>query len=132
MRDTLPTISILQPHAWAVMAGVKRVEFRSRPCSYRGPLLVHAGKSERDMDGLDEYLAERPDLANPTLYFGCLLGVVDLIDCRLIKPREFGLVLANPRPIDPVKAQGKIAVPYPTDLISLVARFSDLAWLRSL
>lgn len=132
MRDTLPTISIRQPHAWAVMAGIKSVEFRSRPCTYRGPLLLHAGKSEQDISSLDEYLAMRPDLANPTLYFGCLLGVVDLVECRILSPKEFGLVLANPRAFEPVKAKGNLAVPYPTDLISLVTRFADLSWLRSL
>lgn len=132
MRKTIPTISIRQPHAWAIMAGVKNVEFRSKPTRYRGPVLVHAGKSEQDLASLDQYLADRPDLANPTLYFGCLLGVVDLTDCRLLGKGDFGLVLANPRPIEPVIAKGKLAMLYETDVADLARRFSDVSWLLML
>lgn len=132
MRNTLPTISIRQPHAWAIMAGLKSVEFRSKPTRYRGPVLIHAGKSEQDLAALDQYLAERPDLANPTLYFGCLLGVVDLTDCRLLGKDDFGLVLANPRPIEPVIAKGNLAMLYETDVADLVRRFADLSWLQFL
>lgn len=129
MAKTLATISVRQPFAWAIMAGIKTVEFRSRPVAYRGPLLIHASKSEQDLDALDTLLADRREFANPTLYFGCLLGVVDLVDCRLLRPREFGLVLANPRPIEPVQATGSLALPYQTDVAELAARFPDLQWL---
>lgn len=132
MSTTLATISIRQPHAWAVMAGIKSAEFRSRPCRYRGPLLVHAGKSEQHLSALDAYIADRADLASPTLYFGCLIGVADLVDCRLIRPGEFALILANPRPFEPVQAKGSLAVPYATDVVALASRFPDLAWVAAL
>ena len=129
MAKTLPTISVRQPFAWAIMVGIKTVEFRSRPVAYRGPILIHASKGEQGLDSLDTLLADHPEFSNPTLYFGCLLGVVDLVDCRLLRPREFGLMLANPRPIEPVQAKGSLAMPYQTDVAALAVRFPDLQWL---
>lgn len=111
------------------MAGVKRAEYRAKPCRYRGPVLIHAGKSESDIGALDQYIAELPRYANPVLYFGCLLGVVTLTDCRLIRPGEFALIFADPRPIEPVQSKGKLAMLYDTDIDDLAAKFPDLAWL---
>lgn len=52
----------------------KRVENRSRPFSYRGPLLIHAGTSKRMMDPNQKY----PGL---TFQWGKIVGVCDLVDC---------------------------------------------------
>ena len=37
-------LSVRQPWAWAICAGHKRIENRSWWTSYRGPLLIHAGR----------------------------------------------------------------------------------------
>jgi len=43
----MKAISLCQPWAWAITHGPKRVENRTRPTRYRGPLLIHASKSRR-------------------------------------------------------------------------------------
>lgn len=53
----------------------KRVENRSWPTDYRGPLLIHSGKSKQWMgtynDDVEAYLP---------VHFGKIVGVVDVID----------------------------------------------------
>lgn len=46
-------ITVKQPWAWAIAAGHKLVENRSRGTSYRGTLLIHAGKGWSDRGGQD-------------------------------------------------------------------------------
>lgn len=41
----MKTLSIRPPWAWAILNLGKRIENRSWETSYRGPLLIHAGKS---------------------------------------------------------------------------------------
>ena len=40
----MKAISLWQPYASLVACGLKRVETRSWPTKYRGPILIHAGK----------------------------------------------------------------------------------------
>lgn len=60
----------------------KRVENRTWPTSYRGPLLIHAGKSRQwlelnDAGDRDELY----DLALADMTFGAIVGIADLRDC---------------------------------------------------
>lgn len=81
----MKALSVLQPWAHAILRLGKSVENRTWPTRYRGPLLIHAGKSDRC------YAAETPadwrvlygvELPAPgVVTFGALLGVVDLVDC---------------------------------------------------
>ena len=41
----MKAITVRQPWAWAIAAGEKLVENRSRGTTYRGPLAIHAGKA---------------------------------------------------------------------------------------
>ncbi len=43
-RDTIKTITLTQPWATLVALGKKRIETRSWPTTYRGPLAIHAAK----------------------------------------------------------------------------------------
>jgi hypothetical protein len=52
----------------------KRVENRQRPFSYRGPLLIHAGKSDRMMEVDKAY-------RGLTFEWGKIVGVCELVDC---------------------------------------------------
>jgi hypothetical protein len=73
----MKTITIRQPWAWAIIAGLKNVENRTRRTHHGGPLLIHAGITSKSM------LATLPD-GTPVpdrLAFGCLLGTVEVIDC---------------------------------------------------
>lgn len=43
-------LSVRQPWAHAIVTGIKPIENRSWKTSFRGPLLIHAGKSRSDME----------------------------------------------------------------------------------
>jgi len=78
------SISIKQPWASLVIAGIKDVENRTWATSYRGPLLIHASK-KWDKDGA-EFITERhPELKNLVQasrnLTGVLLGQVLMTNC---------------------------------------------------
>ncbi len=72
-------ISIQQPMAWAICIGEKTVENKSKHTSYRGPLLIHAGKKKsglskiKKLSGWGKY--------KDFFAFGAIIGIVDLNDC---------------------------------------------------
>jgi hypothetical protein len=108
MTDTIPALSILQPWASAIARGAKRIETRSWKTRYRGPLLIHAGKSHlymvnpndfpRGVDG-NRWLAacEGLELRRRTnlsdrLPLGAIIAIAILVDCieteRLTQPNN--------------------------------------------
>ena len=46
----MKALTVLQPWAWALIHGPKRIENRSWATYYRGPLVIHAGKSKKWLD----------------------------------------------------------------------------------
>jgi hypothetical protein len=115
----MKAISVQQPWAWAIFNG-KPVENRTWSTSYRGPLLIHAGK-KFDGRGWWEFLKiweplgiAVPDTVN-VMERGGFIGIVDLIDCvhKHDSPWFFGprgLVLANPRRIEFVPYPGRLGI----------------------
>jgi hypothetical protein len=84
----MKALTVCQPYASAIMAGLKGVENRSWPTNYRGHLAIHAGKSKGWLEeaatwygeellplGMKAWEWERK------LPFGALLGFVDLVEC---------------------------------------------------
>ncbi len=71
---TIAAITICQPYAELIVRGEKRVENRTWATSYRGQLLIHAGKS-RDWLGPGD-LERYPDMP-----FGALVGGARLVAC---------------------------------------------------
>lgn len=69
-------ITICQPYAELIMSGRKLVENRSWRTGYRGPLLIHAGKSKEWL-----YDSYRNWPHPETLTFGAIVGIVDLVAC---------------------------------------------------
>lgn len=75
----MKAITICQPYAHLIIVTLdKRVENREWPTRYRGPLLIHAGKSRAWLEGTDEENLE--EFGRP-LDFGMILGMVQLVDC---------------------------------------------------
>lgn len=68
----MKALTICQPYAHLIAVGAKRVENRTWETSYRGPLVIHAGKSRAWMDPEDE---------DERYHFGAIVAVVDLVDC---------------------------------------------------
>lgn len=109
--ENLPSIalSIRQPWAWLVANGYKTTENRSRPTSFRGPILIHASKAftGEAWDQARE-LAMRCGSVMPPLsecHLGGIVGVAEIVDCKLVSydpwhtPGHFGWKLANARPL---------------------------------
>ena len=95
----MKALAICQPYAHLIMRGDKLVENRTWPTSYRGPLLIHAGKSHKflrlDPQGLYDL-----DYRIPVehMSFGEILGVVDLVECIEVKklPMRIGKRIPYP------------------------------------
>lgn len=89
----MKAISLWQPWASAIVAGVKRNETRHWPTKHRGPVAIHAAKrctrAEREcFDDLLEMSSESTAafgdhlaLDFDTLPFGKIVGVANLADC---------------------------------------------------
>ncbi len=111
-------LSLWQPWASWMAWGVKHIETRSWGTSYRGPLLIHAAKTEKgcaEFFNTPELLAlwQKYDKGPDDLPFGAIIGMVELVDCRYTtvlrpglteteqllgnyEPGRFGWVTQNP------------------------------------
>lgn len=82
---TMKAISLWQPWASAMGAGWKHNETRSWYTSYRGPLLIHSAKKPTHWPSIDVQALFHPMAFQPIdLPRGCLICLVQLIDCRKI------------------------------------------------
>lgn len=73
-------LTIKQPWATLIAAGIKDVENRSWPTSYRGPLLIHAGKAfDHDWNACAHLSRRGYDL--DALPAGGIIARCQLVDC---------------------------------------------------
>jgi len=79
----LRALSIRQPHAEAIMRGVKKIEYRSAPTKIRGDIYIYASMGRYSADDEAKMLAEYgiDDVACDDLPRGVLVGTVELFDC---------------------------------------------------
>lgn len=98
-------ISIAQPWAWAILAGLENVAYRCYRTDYRGDLLIYASLSaggwERQQLAL--YGAGVPRWEE--LPLGMVVGLVELWACIQGEQGEWGWAVRNPRFIEPVLAR---------------------------
>ncbi len=83
-------LSVRQPYASLLVAGIKDVENRSRRTSYRGTILIHASLQEHDILKWAKkgFLTQRElrilQQAENTPHIdlrGAIIGSVDIVDC---------------------------------------------------
>ena len=74
----MKALTICQPYAEMIAAGEKLIENRTWPTAYRGPLVIHAGKSRAWLEDGDE--VERPGMA-----FGAVVAIARLVDCLRVE-----------------------------------------------
>jgi hypothetical protein len=79
-------LTICQPYAHLIVLPddddrAKRVENRRWPTSYRGPLLIHAGKSREWLDLDSTGLADTYGIPLASMVFGAIVGVCKVVDC---------------------------------------------------
>lgn len=81
-RASAMALTIVQPWAWAIVHGPKRIENRSWRTAYRGRLLIHAGL--KIWRPLIEHLRNAHRLPAPDadqLARGAIVGVCEIADC---------------------------------------------------
>jgi hypothetical protein len=99
-------LTVRQPWAYLIVAGLKDVEFRSWATAYRGPLLIHA--AARRPTPLE--CADYPRIDPARFVYSAILGVVSLVDCEDYGD-GFGWVLRNPRRLErPFPCRGALSL----------------------
>jgi hypothetical protein len=84
----MKAITILQPFASLIACGAKKIETRSWPTKYRGPIAIHAGAKPLDTTSyFDRELYRFCDaLGLPDIYsftqlpHGAVIAIADLVD----------------------------------------------------
>ena len=112
------TLSIRQPWAFLIVNGMKDIENRTWDTAYRGPLLIHTGKTPDDaISELVGHLRDQgytvPSMGEYDL--GGIVGVVNMVEVVTIHRSiwfhgPFGYVLENPRPLPFTPARGHLGI----------------------
>lgn len=113
----MKAISIRQPWASLIVAGVKDIENRSWPTNYRGKVLVHASKKidKKAMDIVAKMGMPPAYMDTIREYTGGIIGEVEITDC--VKKHNsdwfegpYGFVLQNAKPLTFVPLDGKLGI----------------------
>ena len=81
MAEPLVAISVRQPWAALIVAGLKTIEIRTWPTRRRGKVLIHAGKLLDDRpEGWDRLTT--PELRAAAELRGGIVGVASLVACK--------------------------------------------------
>lgn len=120
----MKAITVCQPYAHllalpATHPDAKPMENRTWFTSYRGPLIIHAGKSR-------DWLAPEDIATYPEMVFGAAVALVDLVDCVSVERLPdhlrghkhangpFCLLTANVRALPvPIQCRGAQGLWYP-------------------
>lgn len=107
------TLSIRQPWAALIVAGIKDIENRSWSTSYRGPILIHAGKAKPSPELLLE-IEDEHEIKIPRMEFGGIIGTAEIVDCVTHSKSPwfikggFGFVLRNAKRIPFIPCRGQL------------------------
>jgi hypothetical protein len=108
----LKALTVRQPWASLIVAGIKDVENRPRRIGYRGRLAIHAGLQ---VDA--EALATYGHLIEPYPPRGAVIGSVQVVDCvsdsgsPWAQSNCYNWILANPRRLKrPRPMKGKLGL----------------------
>lgn len=91
-------LSVRQPHAEAIICGIKPIEFRTRATKIRGRVYIYASYTRYSADEEEEMMQEygMEDVACEKLLRGVIIGTVDLHDCSG-EPGDHHWHLQNPQ-----------------------------------
>lgn len=88
----MKTITLIQPWATLIALGEKKIETRSWETSYRGPLLIHAGKKvEHDLcrqHPFTDVLLEHDIAFKDQIPTGVIIAKCNLVDCIKITHQD--------------------------------------------
>ena len=105
----MKTITIWEPWASLIVDGIKDIENRDWYTTYRGPVLIHAGK-KYDQEAPRFIQRKFPDLLVPEeskTLAGHIIGIVEIVDCVSKSNSKwfvgtYGFLLKNARRISPI------------------------------
>ena len=81
MAEPFVAISVKQPWAALIVAGLKTIEIRTWPTRKRGRVLIHAGKMVDDRpEGWSRIVT--PELRTASELRGGIVGIADVIGCK--------------------------------------------------
>jgi hypothetical protein len=115
LHDGRTCLTIWQPWAWLICAGIKDVENRSWPTPYTGWLYIHAGL-KYDEDASEYIRTVAPHIAVPPaddLKYGGIIGRVKMIGCskaarsKWANPRSYHWQLQGGEPLPFERLSGK-------------------------
>ncbi len=99
----MKALSIKQPWAWLIVSGHKDIENRAWSTSYRGRVLIHAGKR---YDGYRyDWDWDWPEIEKPDIFaMGGIVGEAAIVDCVTRSPSPwfcgpYGFIIVNARPL---------------------------------
>ena len=115
------TLSIRQPWAWLIVNGHKDIENRDWATLYRGPLLIHAGKTMTQAYHREVAAAVHAELGIEIPSFddlqrGGVVGVATLKGCvresssPWFNPGGFGWLLRDARPLPFYACNGALSL----------------------
>ncbi|HYM61860.1 MAG TPA: ASCH domain-containing protein [Thermoanaerobaculia bacterium] len=113
----VPALSIRQPWADLIVAGIKDVENRTWPTSFRGFLLIHAPRTvdTAALPGTVELLGLR-SAGDYHPVTGAIVGYAEIVNCVTRHSSRFfggpyGFVLANARRFpEPIPCVGRLGI----------------------
>jgi hypothetical protein len=109
-------LSIRQPWSWLIVNGYKDIENRAWSTAYRGPLLIHTGKSPVLAEDIAWLHAEFPQIQLPSVFeYGGIIGQAELVACVELHMSDWffgpvGWVLCNPKPLPFQPCRGKLGL----------------------
>jgi hypothetical protein len=113
----MKALSILQPWAWLIVNGQKDIENRTWGTSFRGQVLIHAGKTypKRELEDDIEYWGRLyPDFPRQRDgMIGGIVGVATIVDCVTKSDSKwfngpYGFVLRDARPLPFIPFRGML------------------------
>jgi len=94
-----PCLSVKQPYAWAIVAGLKDIENRNWRTSYRGVLAIHASSRFASAEGIDEVRrrAKEAGIEMPQIEHMPRQGVIGTVEAvAVVSPDQTDSVWADP------------------------------------
>ena len=79
----MKALSVKEPWAMLLVEGVKTIEVRTWTTKHRGPLVICASAAPKNAFWFDPV-----DKVHRLMHAGCILGIVDLLDCRPMKKKD--------------------------------------------
>lgn len=95
--DSLRALTVWQPWASLIVAGVKRIENRTWGTNYRGLILIHAAARPVDRKALDRLAQLGIDVPDD-LPRGAIVGAVELVDVVRLGQRSLFDDVSNDDP----------------------------------